>query len=250
LEVFVSIDQLIWLLQQIKASDVPGQLVSADLTMGLEPMTAFTDAILAAWTAFLAARLFARSRGNRAVVLWTWAFVAAVVSSLAGVAYHGCRILFTAKMVELCWKVVPISTGIAALCLGSAGAITWFRRRARLLALVILSVEFVACVIAAVISNSFMVAAIDYVPVLLLLLIGSLRTWGRSASRLVAIGIVISFIAFGVQVSSLRVGGLDHNDIFHMVQAVAMYLLYLGGAGLGESATNAATVGAFVEAKA
>jgi hypothetical protein len=218
--------------------------------MGLEPMTAFTDAVLAAWTAFLAARLFERSGGARPARLWAWAFVAAVISSLAGVAHHGSRVLFTPAVTVLCWKVVPIATGVAALCLGSAAAIAWCRPRVRVVIITILTVEFVGCIVATAISNSFLVAAVDYVPVLLGLLVGSSLNWGRPAARAIAAGIMVSFVAFAVQQSTLSIVGMDHNDIFHVIQALAMYLLYRGGAAFGEPRSEYQVGGVYVAAQA
>ncbi len=231
----MSLDEIITTLQQLKNSDIPRQLAAEELPMELEPMTAFTDALLAAWVAFLAARLFATARGSLSVKLWGWAFVAAVVSSLAGVAYHGWRVLWTPDLVRICWKVVPVATGVAALCLGSAAAIAWLSPKARRIAIAILGIEFVACVIAAVMNNSFLVAAIDYLPVLLALLIGSVMNWTRPESRFITLGVIVSFIGAGVQsTDSLHLAGLDHNDIFHVIQAAAMYLLYRGGKAFGE----------------
>lgn len=189
---------------------------------GLEPITALTDAILAAFTAFLAGRLFAASR------LWAWGFVAAAISSLAGVAYHGSRTLFSPLAIALCWKIVPVATGFAALCFGSAAANAWLQPRTRRIVIALLWVELILCVIAASLSNSFLVAALDYVPVLIAILIGSFRHWSEPASRWLAAGIVTSFVAVGIQMSPLHLGALDHNDLFHIVQMCAMYALYRG----------------------
>jgi hypothetical protein len=230
----MSVDDLIRILQELKNTGIETQLAAIGLTMGLEPMTAITDAILAAWTAFLAALLFARAQDATPVKLWACAFLAAVVSSLAGVAYHGGRILFTPTVTALCWKIGPITTGLAALCLGSAAASVWLAPRARRIAFALLGLELVVCVVAAIMSNSFKVAAYDYVPVLLALLVGCGLHWGQPAARLIASGIVVSFIAFAIQASTLRISAFDHNDIFHLVQAAAMYLLYRGGAALAE----------------
>ena len=210
---------------------VEAELAARGLSMGVEPMTAFTDAVLAAWVAFLAGLLFARARGALSVRLWGCAFVTASVSSLAGVAYHGFRTWFPSPvaMAELCWKVVPLTTGIAAFCLGSAAAIAWLRPKARRIAIGLLVVELIACFVAAALSNAFLVAALDYVPVLLALLAGALVNRGRPGSAFIAAGVVTSFVAFGVQ----RLEWQYHNDVFHLVQMIAMYLLYRGGAELG-----------------
>lgn len=220
-----SIAELIGTLQQLEANAVDAQLRARGLSMQLEPMTAFTDAILAMWTAFLAALLFAKSRGARPVRFWAWGFVAASLSSLAGVAYHGFRTWFPSPVVmtEWCWKLVPLTTGIAAFCLGTAAALAWLQPRWRTIAIALLGAEFVACVVAAALSNSFLVAALDYVPVLLALLVGAVIK--RPVAGFIAAGVLTSFLAFGIQ---LRESWTYHNDVFHLVQMIAMYLLYRG----------------------
>jgi len=235
------VDELIQLFQKIYASAIPSQLQSAGLTAGLEPMTALTDAILAAWTAFWCAFLFARANGRRPVLLWAWAFAATAVSALAGVAYHGCRLFFEPVTLGaiVAWKIVPVASGVAALCLGSAAALVWLRGTARRAAIAVLIAEFVACLVAAAMSNDFLVVAIDSAPVLVVILIGCAVHWQSRASRLVAAGIAVAFIASAIQMSSLRLGGFDHNDIYHVVQMAAMYLLYRGGILLEPVASEA-----------
>jgi hypothetical protein len=197
-----------------------------------EPVTALTDAVLAAWTALCCALLFARASGRRPVLLWACAFAAVAVSALAGAVFHCCRPLFDPLAATLVWKVVPVTTGVAALCFGWAAALAWLRPAARRVAVAILIAEFIACLVAAAMSNSFFVAAADYVPVLAAILVGCIARWNLRAARLIAGGVVVSFAALAVEASSLRAGPLDHNDIFHVIQMAAMLLLYRGGARL------------------
>jgi hypothetical protein len=177
----------------------------------MEPITALTDAILAAWTATLCVVLFARAK-----ILWACGFAAAALSSLGGAVYHAWRFP---------WKLVPVATGAAALCFGAAAAVAWLGPRARRIAIAILAVEFAACVVAASMTDSFLVVVADYLPVLVAILIGCIAHWRERAARLIALGIVVSFIAVGVQMSALPA----HNDIYHVIQMAAMYLLYRGG---------------------
>lgn len=234
----VTIDDIITVAQQIRASGVTTELENLEVAAGLEPLTAFTDAILAAWVAFLAGSLFARAQGRRPVLLWAWAFVATVVSSLAGVAYHGWRVFFDplVPMSILSWKFVPIATGIAALCLGSAAAPAWLGPRARKIALAILVLEFVVCIAASLPreNNSFAIAGIDYLVVLIALAVGCALHWSQRSARFIAAGIAVSLVAIAVQMSKARIGSFDHNDVFHVIQMGAMYLLYRGGVRLAE----------------
>jgi len=149
------------------------------------------------------------------VILWGGGFAAATLSSVAGAAYHAWRIP---------WKLVPMATGAAALCFGTAAAVAWLGPRARRIAIAILAVEFAACVVAALMTESFVVVAADYLPVLLAILVGCVTHWRDRAARLIAIGIVVSFVAAGVQMSALPA----HNDVYHVIQMAAMYLLYRG----------------------
>jgi len=129
----MTVDQVIETARAVASSGLPIHLAKLDVPAGLEPMTAFTDAILAVWTAALAGVLFARSDGRRATRWWGLAFVATVVTSLAGVAYHGWRVFFTpiVPLTLVAWKVVPIATAIAAFCLDAAAAMLWLSPRRR-----------------------------------------------------------------------------------------------------------------------
>ncbi len=189
----------------------------------MEPVTALTDVVLSAWTALLSTLLFMRAAGRRPVILWACGFAATALGSLAGAAFHFWRVP---------WMLVAVPTGAAALCLGCAIAIAWLGPAARRIAIALLIVEFAGCVIASAMSDSFVVVAADYGPVLLVILIASLFRLRERAARLIAAGIVVAFIALGVEASSLRLGMLDHNDLFHVMQMAAMFLLYRGGASL------------------
>lgn len=181
----------------------------------MEPITALTDAVLATWTAFLSALLFARAK-----VLWASAFAALAVAALAGTAYHCCRLLP---------KLVPIAIGLTSLFLGAAIAMAWLGPLARRIAIAVLVVEFIACMIGVtVMKDWFQVAVYDYLPVLAAVLIACIVRWRAPAARFIAAGIVVSFIALAVQISRVPY----HNDIYHVIQMVALLLLYRGGVKL------------------
>ena len=185
----------------------------------MEPITALTDAILAAWTALLGALLFVRARGRRAMLLWAGGFAATAASAVAGVGFHAWRTP---------WLLVPVATAIATFFFGAAAAEAWLRPRARRVAVAVLLLELVACVVAAAMSDSFLVVAIDYVPVLAAVLVLALRR----GAPLIAAGVAVSFAAAAVQQSALPA----HNDVFHVIQMAAMFLLYRGALTLSTSA--------------
>lgn len=222
--------------ERMSAGGLSARLRELHLTAGLEPMTAFTDMLLATWTAFLAGILFARAGGRRSVRLWACAFLATAVSSLAGAAFHGFRIFFTplVPLTVLTWKVVPIATATAALCLGAAAAIAWLQPPAQRIAIGILLLEFTVCVAFSIppANNSFALAGLSYLLVMLAIVVVCARRWEDRSARRIAAGIAISFAALGIQMSALRLGPFDHNDLFHFIQMAAMYALYRGGESL------------------
>ena len=181
----------------------------------MEPITALTDAVLATWTAFLCALLFARAK-----VLWASAFATLALAALAGTAYHCCR-LFP--------KLVPIAIGLTSLFLGAAVAMAWLGPIARRVAVALLAVEFIACAVGVMVMKDwFLVAVYDYLPVLVVVLIACIARWRDPAARFIGAGIVVSFIALAFQMSRVPY----HNDIYHVIQMAAMVLLYHGGARL------------------
>jgi hypothetical protein len=242
-----TVQRLIEHLREIERSGLPQKLLYAGLSKNLgviEPWTALTDSILAAWVAFWAAYLFCRANGRRPVVLWAWSFVASAISSLAGVAFHSCRLFMPIEATRLTWKLVPVATAVATLCLGWAAAIVWLRPGSRRVAVAFLILEWAACLGFVFLGpppwcNRFLVVIIDSAPVLLALLIGSALHWNDRASRWIAAGVLTAVVAGLVQFSGWREGNPpDNNDVFHVIQMAAMYFLYRGGTLLGAPAPD------------
>ena len=242
-ENLLTVQKLIEHLQEIERSGLPQKLLREGLSKNLgviEPWTALTDSILASWVAFWAAFLFSRTNGRRPVALWACAFLASAISSLAGVTFHGCRLFMPIEATGFVWKLVPVASGVATLCLGLAAAIVWLHPALRRVAVALLVAEFAACLGAVFLlpapwCNRFLIVIIDSAPVLLSLLIGSALHWNERASRWIVAGVLTALVAGGVQFSGWRAGNPpDNNDIFHVIQMAAMYFLYRGGALLGE----------------
>lgn len=219
-----SLQQLVAHLSELGA----GAASSAGVPYGIEPMTAVTDGIMALVTIFLAAWLFAHARGRKTVSLWAWAFVAMAGAAFTGALYHSIRVALPMPGPSVLWKIVPVTTGAAMFFFGCAAATAWLRRPR--VAIVLLAVQFAACVALTVKINAFWVAVADAGPVLLALLIGALA----HRARWIAAGVIVTGVAAGVQaMKALQLGPFDHNDLFHLIQIAAMALLYRGGLELG-----------------
>jgi hypothetical protein len=186
-----------------------------------EPITALTDFVLAAIAAFWAVLVF-RSSHQRASRLFAIALAATGVATLIGGMYHTFR-------GPLLWKATALSAGVFSLFLGLSVAVAFLSAAATRIARVILLVQFCIYAVAALFIDDFRLVIADYGSVMLAILFVCAIRWSDAAARWIAAAIVISFAASAVQMTSIRAGPLNHNDVFHLVDVVAFYCFYRGG---------------------
>ncbi|BCR04619.1 hypothetical protein DESUT3_16880 [Desulfuromonas versatilis] len=199
-----------------------------------EPMTLFTDYLLGLVVVVLAVKLGRKGRRlrQRSVQLWALAFWASAVAAIAGGSYHGFSPWLPATGGAALWKTTVYAAGVAGFCL-LAGALKGLtvpplRHWAMGAALVKLLV-YLAWMTT---HNEFRYVIYDYAPslvlVLLLQLPGLLRQERRA--RWIAAGILACFVGAGIQMSGFALHRhFNHNDLYHLVQIGAFYLLYRGG---------------------
>jgi len=78
-------------------------------------------------------------------------------------------------------------------------------------------------------SDDFAIVIADYASVMVAILLVCLFHWSDPAARWIATGVAISFVAGGAQISSIRIGPLNHNDIYHVIELGGLYCWYRGG---------------------
>lgn len=186
-----------------------------------EPITALTDFVLAAITAFWALLIF-RSSHQRASRLFAAALAAAALATLTGGLYH----TFPGQLL---WKATALSAGLVSFFLGSSVALAFLSSAVARIARIILLAQFCVYAIAALFIDDFWVVIADYGSVMVAILVVCAIRWSNAAARWIAAAILISFAASALQMSSIRVGPLNHNDVYHVVDVVALYCFYRGG---------------------
>jgi uncharacterized protein DUF6962 len=195
-----------------------------------EPATLLTDYALAGVTGWLAWSLFRAREGQRARSLWALAFAALALAAALGGTWHGFAPAFAEIAVLLVWKATLFCVGVASfgMLAGSAIAATAGNARKSLLA--------VAAAKLAVYSG-WMVGHSEYIYVIAdtgaaLVLIAALHLLSATrdrASRWILAGVGVSVLAAGVQASGFALHrNFNHNDLYHVIQIVAMILLYAG----------------------
>jgi hypothetical protein len=203
-----------------------------------EPATLVTDYLLAAFTGLLGRRLARAARDAEWSALtqtaltqrwWSVAFTATAIASAAGGTVHGFQHVMARRLTNLLWLVTLESLVVAAFAVVSAAIVLvgWGR-----------TIRFVATFAAAVafgsyglwvIENPVFLSAIAAYGAAFGVLVGirlSVRPLDRGG-RLLLAGVALSLAAAGVQQSGWSIHRyFNHNDLYHVIQAVAVWLLY------------------------
>lgn len=173
-----------------------------------EPMTFATDLLLTIASVFWGGRLLLANRR-----WWGAAFMAVAVGALAGALHHGLRGAAAPFAVQALWKATGVLiAGASCLLLVAA------RRSLAILALV----KFAAVAGWFVFHDAFVYVLIDYGVSLLILLFVVRSGWIVGC-------VVLSFVAGAVQQSGFDLHRqFNHNDLYHLIQFVALWMLYRG----------------------
>lgn len=182
-----------------------------------EPITLATDYMLA-----VASTIFGALLWRRGVRLWALAFLFTACGSFFGGTFHG----FGGEAI---WKATVYSIGLASMFL-FIGATASRALRAIAVALFVVYAVWMAT------RDDFVYVIIDYGISLIAVTILQIVAWmrDRAASAPWVIGsVIVSVVAAIVQQAPIAY----HNDVYHVIQLVALWLLYRGGT-LMNSATE------------
>jgi Family of unknown function (DUF6962) len=178
----------------------------------LEPLTLATDYLLAIASIVFGTLLW--KRGNRA---WALAFVFTACGSFFGGTFHGFG-------GETWWKLTVYSIGAASLFL-----LMPFLRVAAIAMFVIYAAWMT-------VHDSFIYVIVDYgLTLLLLAIIMIIRPSAMSRWVLASVG--VSVVAAIVQQAPIPF----HNDVYHVIQLIALWLLYRGGTLMTSSTVRPTT---------
>lgn len=200
-----------------------------------EPMTFFTDYLLAGFVFYLGLRLLAfwRRSGQQSVRWWAFGFFASAAAALAGGTYHGFLPHLDGLPSLLLWKFTVLAVGLAALCLFAGAVFATLAGAPRKWLLALAGLKFLVYAAWMSVHDDFLFVIYDYAPALLgvflLAIHAALARRERFAPWLIG-GVIVSFAAAGIQASGLALHEhFNHNDLYHVVQMGAFWLFYRGG---------------------
>jgi len=198
-------------------------------------MTVLTNVVLAGLAFVLAVRLGygAAADGVASGSVLALGFLATALAAMLAATSHGLDPHADADLRTRCWRgALYVSGLVGASCIA---AVAFFAARGvtRKAILVFAGFKFLVFVVSLTRRPELRVAAADFgggLAVLLAAAVYAWVSWGSPASVWIVAGVLVSVVG-GVQ-QARRVGlhrHFNHNDVFHVIQMVALYLVYRGG---------------------
>jgi len=200
-----------------------------------EPVTLVTDYVMGAIALVLAVRLFgdAGAGSHAAGRLWAGALAMTAAASLIGGTYHGFVERMSGRAGRVTWMLAQLAAGLASACLLAAAVLAVSAGALRIVLLAVAGIKLLLFARAASRSDEFLPAIVDYGTALLAILLAAwfIRPSGLTpAAGWITAGVALSAMAGLIQWARIAPHRhFNHNDLFHVVQSVALYLLYRGG---------------------
>jgi hypothetical protein len=205
----------------------------------LEPDVALTDFGLAIECARMAASLHWHASAGRPLRRWFVIFFAASgIGALLGGITHGFLPDIWSTIYRVIWSATLLAIGITGLSSWGIGARLLFSKTAAKQVLTLAGSLFALYVLTVLLlSQSFAVAIVYYLPAAAFLLIAFVLTYLRPPRNYLVAGIAglaVSFAAAAIQQTETGIVslGLNHNALYHFVQAAVFLLIFLGARGL------------------
>lgn len=197
-----------------------------------------TDYAIAGEGSVFAILLFRRGHRQKhlAISLWAVAFGCVGLAAVLGGTCHGFTYSLKDSIVRSLWSLMIYTLNFASLFMLAATAIGRLSRRLQVWFLIGVTIKSWLYLSWATTHNHFAYAIADYLSAMiavLLLEIGAVyRGQNPKSAWWIIAGILVSGLAIGVQALQLTIAALTPNDVYHLVQLVALYLLYRGASAL------------------
>lgn len=202
-----------------------------------EPDVALTDYGLAVLGGALALVLY-RDEPAGELRSWFALLLASVAAApLFGGTVHGFFLDESSLGNRVLWPATLLSIGVTTLCLWTLGAQLLVPHRARAVtALAVIQLVLFALAVFFW-TQSFALAVVNYLPAVLFLLVAALLTRRRHAGAglgTIAWGLALTFPAAAIQQLEIAPHPtyFNHNALYHVVQAVAIGLVFQGARAL------------------
>jgi uncharacterized membrane protein YfhO len=190
-----------------------------------EPITTLTDYALAIESLIFATLLWQPSHPSK---LWSLAFIGVAIATLCGGTYHGFQLPSTIEWSL--WRTLTYALSLSSSCM-LAATLYQFPRQVRAWGLGAIALKSALYLSWATSHPDFLYIIVDYISAMLILLAIHIRLaiHHKKHSTWIILGVLTSLFAAVVQGLGLSLTvHLNQNDLYHLVQMVALYCFYKG----------------------
>ena len=198
-----------------------------------EPTTMLTDYVLGALCLVWGWKLWRRTKSRKgAQALWARAFFATGLAAWLGGTVHGFMLILPETLIMAMWKGTLYLTGIASFFMLAAVVLVSLSGAISRWGLAICVLKLGVYLVWMFNHQDFRFVVYDYGSALILILgfqLAALYQRCSVAAGWIAGGIVFCFVGAGIQQGGFSLHShFNHNDLFHVVQMGAFYLLFRG----------------------
>lgn len=199
-----------------------------------EPDVTLTDYGLAVENALFAYLMFRQGRARDLAAWGALFFAAGSLGALAGGTVHGFFLDERTLGARILWPVALLAIGVSATAAWAFGARLVLPTGVARVITIAAGLEFLAyAVVILTVTRIFAAAIVNYVPAAVFLLLALSACYLRTGQRpalVAAIGVALVFVASGVQFYGVALHPVwfNHNSVYHLFQAVALLLLFVG----------------------
>lgn len=201
-----------------------------------EPTTLLTDLVLGTLALFWAAALLAADAGLPTAV-WGAGFAATGVAAILGGVVHGFQHRMGPRHARPLWRATLHLVTLSSAAMLAAALLVFPPSLLRTAGLAVVVAKLLASSALIARTPEFRIVLADHAVALAGVLALQLAAWlghGAASAPWIVAGIAVSVVAGAIQALGIAPHRhFNHNDLYHVVQIGALWLLYRGGLLLG-----------------
>lgn len=199
-----------------------------------EPITTLTDYGIALESLIFARMLWQQPSRPLSFQGWVVAFLGVAMAALLGGTWHSIPDQWPDPLANILWQGIILSLGLASFGMLTGSVLSTVPQRWQMWARLAIFTKSLVYLIGASACQTFDCAIADYGSAMLIVLLLHIKPALQPdlkralSARWIIAGVLVSAIAIAVVASGFSPGFLTHNDLYHLIQMVALYSFYRG----------------------
>jgi hypothetical protein len=165
--------------------------------------------------------------------IWALTFAFTAVAATIGGVVHGFALHLRPTTKQRLWKATQYTMGLTALAILVGAAIAFLDGMLERVAVVVGVGKLVVYLALVPRRDDYGIVVTDYAVSMVAAMAFATFGWlsyGAQAAPWLVAGVVVSAVAAAIQLTKVAPHPrFNHNDLYHVVQIVALYLFYRGG---------------------